>query len=315
MVLRSVALLVALLAPLAASAQGGSGGKRIRIAVMEIRALGTEPQKAELLSEIALTEASSFAAFEVIGKSDIGSMIGFEKQKQVAGCTEDSNCLAEVGGALGVDFILVGSLGRMGTLYRLDLKLVEIKKARVRARMGINVEGSEEKLVAGTQKIVRDMLAPEAARADPGAAVSTAPAFGPDAAALAPPRTVAPGTSGPGAKPDRPAVQEGRWRTASIATAGVGVALVVGGALAGLQAKSAFQAEKDASASGDLKAYEDNKSKAKTMSIAADALFVTGSVGIGVGTWLFFSGRSAASVSFDVTPTPGGAFASISGGF
>jgi len=308
MAVRCIALLAAILAPLVAAAQDAPSGKRVRIAVMEIRPLGTEPQKAELLSEIALTEAASFAAFEVIGKSDIGSMIGFEKQKQVAGCTDDSSCLAEIGGALGVDFIMVGSLGRMGTLYRLDLKLVEIKKARVRARMGINIEGSEEKLVAGTQKIVRDMLGPEAERVDP-ATYARAPA--PSFAA----KTVAPGTTGPAAKPERTAVQEDKWRTASIATAGLGLALVIGGGVVGLQAKSAFQAEKDASLSGDLKAYEDNKSKAKTMSIAADALFISGSLGVGVGTWLFFAGRSAGTVSFDLTPTPGGALASISGGF
>jgi TolB-like protein len=151
-----VLVLAALLAPLAA----GAAPAKLRVAVMDIRPLGTEAAKAELISEVALTEAALFRGLEVIGKSDIGAIIGFEKQKQVMGCAEDSSCLAEIGGALGVDLVLVGSLGKLGSLYRIDLKLVETKKARVRGRIGTTVEGEEGKLVAAIQKSVRDLLGP-----------------------------------------------------------------------------------------------------------------------------------------------------------
>ncbi len=164
---RSVLLVAALLAPLTASAEV----KRVRVAVLEIRPVGTEPTKAETLSEIALTEAASMPGFDVIGKSDINSMIGFEKQKQVMGCADDSTCLAEVGGALGVDYILVGSLGKIGSLYRIDLKLVETKKARVKGRIGVTVDRQEEKLVAAIQKAVRELLEPATPRDEPVARV------------------------------------------------------------------------------------------------------------------------------------------------
>ncbi len=160
---RVVLLFAALVAPLTASAEV----KKVRVAVLEIRPVGTEPAKAETLSEIALTEAAAMPGFDVIGKSDINSMIGFEKQKQVMGCADDSTCLAEVGGALGVDFIVVGSLGKIGSLYRIDLKLVETKKARVRGRIGVTVDRQEEKLVAAVQKAVRDLLEPATPRDEP----------------------------------------------------------------------------------------------------------------------------------------------------
>jgi TolB-like protein len=166
-----VLLFVALLGPVAASA----APKKVRVAVMEFRSLGTEPAKAELLSEIAMTRASQMPGFEVIGRSDIASMIGFDKQRQVLGCTDDSNCLAEVGGALGVDFVMVGSLGRLGSLYRIDLKLVDTKKARVKGRIGVSVEEKEEKLVAAVERAVRDLLEPETPRDEPPAPVAAAP--------------------------------------------------------------------------------------------------------------------------------------------
>ncbi len=312
---RALLVLAALAAPVLAPAQQ----KKVRIAILDIRALGTDAAKAELLSEVALTEAASIPGIDVIGKSDINSIVGFEKQKQVMGCAEDSTCLAEIGGALGVDYILVGSLGGLGDLFRIDLKLVDAKRAKVRARIGVTVEGKESRLVAAIQKAIHDLVGPMSGDA-PAVADAAAPrkdparadtardprlAARPPAPAVTAPERPATGVSATAASPRR------RWAYIS---GGTGAALLFGGALAGLQAKSAFDAEKKAAASGDLAAYDSNKSKASSMSMVADGLFVAGAAGVGVGTWLFLTSRSA-PLALEVAPLPGGAFAAISGGF
>ncbi len=101
-------------------------------------------------------------------------------------------------------------------------------------------------------------------------------------------------------------------RTWAYVSGGAGLALLAGGAVFGMQAKSAFDKEKSAAAAGDLAAYTDNKSKAGSMSKVADVLFIGGAAGIGVGTWLWYTSRPAA---LTLAPVPGGAVASISGGF
>lgn len=40
--------------------------------------------------------------------------LSFEKDKQNLGCDADPACLAEIGGALGVEFIIAGSLVKVG---------------------------------------------------------------------------------------------------------------------------------------------------------------------------------------------------------
>jgi len=167
--------LLALLLPALAAAQAkqvAPGPKKTRVAVLDLRAIGVEASKAELLSEIALSEAASLPYLEVIGKSDINSMLGFEKQKKMLGCEEDSACIAEIGGALGVKLVLVGSIGKIGALYRVDLKVLDTQKAGSVRRQGTNVEGAEEKMVAAVQNAVRVLFAPEAAAA--GAPVTAA---------------------------------------------------------------------------------------------------------------------------------------------
>ncbi len=333
---RCALLLTALLVPIAAPAQQ----KKVRIAVLEIRPLATEAAKAELISEIALTEAASMPGFDVIGKSDINSLIGFEKQKQVMGCSDDSACLAEVGGALGVDFIMVGSLGKIGNMYRIDLKLVETRKARVRGRYGASVEGQEEKLVMAIQKAVQNLLGPLTPRGDAVAAVESPRTSGKETKEA--PRPTREEASKAGSRLEaRPEKARGRGADAQASIAevpsggdvgvsrvagsgpkrkwayvsgGAGLALVIGGAVAGLTAKSAYDKETAASGAGDLQAYEDNKAKAKSMALVADGLYLGGVVGIGVGSWFWYSSRPQ-RVALEVLPLPGGAVASISGGF
>jgi TolB-like protein len=287
----------------------------MRIAVMEIRPLGTEPHKAELLSEVALTESAATDKFEIIGRSDINSMIGFDQQKKILGCTDDSNCLAEIGGALGVEYVMIGTLGKLGALYRVDMKLVDARKARVAGRFGESVEGSEEKLVAAVQRGVRKLLGPLSVDVPTPVAGAAADASSRQQSVPVPPppdlaaKPVPPPSGG---KAVAPAPVEG-WsrRTWGWTVGGGGVAVIGVGALFGLQARAAYDAEKKASAAGDQAAYEKKKDEAKQKSMLADVCFVTGGVAAGVGAYLLLTGPAPVAVM----PTDGGLVAVLSGTF
>jgi hypothetical protein len=222
------------------------------------------------------------------------------------GCTEEASCVAEIGGALGVEYVVVGSLGRIGALFRLDMKVVETSKGRVRARTGESVEGREEKLVASVQRAVHRLLDP---------LVLTGPAGQPP-----PPTFVAP-TPAPTPEPlAEPKAKKGPSRkTWGWTVGGVGAAALVGGVVSGLSAKSAYDAEKAAAAAGDIPSFESNRDTAKSRALMADVLYGVGAVGVGVGAWLVFSNPSAAesapSVSIGVAPASSGALVVLAGGF
>ena len=61
-------------------------------------------------------------------------MIDLETQKMALGCEQDS-CLAELGGALGVPYMLVSNLGRFGKQYILNIKFVAVEEAKVLGRV------------------------------------------------------------------------------------------------------------------------------------------------------------------------------------
>ena len=82
----------------------------------------------------------------VTSQEDIKNLLGFEKQKQMLNCVETS-CLAEVGGALGVDQMVTGSLNKIGVSYVLVLRAVDVKHAQVIHDFTRRVQGSPDALL------------------------------------------------------------------------------------------------------------------------------------------------------------------------
>jgi hypothetical protein len=95
----------------------------------------------------------------------------------------------------------------------------------------------------------------------------------------------------------------------------VGIAAIAGGAGAGLSAKSAYDDEKAAAASGDLATFESKRDTAKSRALIADVLYGVGAVGLGVGAYFAFTGPSGSSTQVAIEPMPSGALVVLSGGF
>jgi TolB-like protein len=63
--------------------------------------------------------------FKTITSADIAAVLGFERQKQLLGCTEESSaCTAEMAGAMGVDGIVQGSVVRLGKRFQVTVKVI-----------------------------------------------------------------------------------------------------------------------------------------------------------------------------------------------
>ena len=112
-------LILAAARPLAAEEQR-------KIAVLDLVAKTNIDQgMVDLLNELLLTEVERAGDFAVFGSSDITSIMSLEEQKvQVTGCA-DNACLAEIGGALGVNLLMASSVGGVGDSYLLNIKIVD----------------------------------------------------------------------------------------------------------------------------------------------------------------------------------------------
>jgi len=70
-------------------------------------------------------------------------MLDMDQRKTALGCDETS-CLAELGGALGVPYLASGQLGKLGASYRITVKLIAVEDGTVLAREMGKAKDEEE---------------------------------------------------------------------------------------------------------------------------------------------------------------------------
>ncbi len=114
---------------------------------------GVEPGSANLLTEFILTEIANIDRYNVIGQNDLDKMLFWETNKQLKNCT-DSSCMAQIAGAMGAEYYVIGSIGTMGDNYLVNLKLINVMKAVVEKRVTELIKKDENELIKGTKGIV-----------------------------------------------------------------------------------------------------------------------------------------------------------------
>jgi len=117
-----------------------------KVAVLDLGAHGVAAGLGDNLTQLLSLELKRFEGLGVISRDEIQAMLRFESDKQVLSCSDDVSCLIEIGGALGVDFLVAGSVGRLGEAWVLVLKLMDIGKATVVSRVSETFQGVESHL-------------------------------------------------------------------------------------------------------------------------------------------------------------------------
>jgi hypothetical protein len=110
----------------------GARGGALRVAIVDPRATGDVPARPLAAFAQALApEVRKLEGVSAIGLQDIRDMLGLERQRQMLGCAADEACLAEIGGALGVDEMLAVDLTLVGKSYSLSARRIDMRRAKV----------------------------------------------------------------------------------------------------------------------------------------------------------------------------------------
>ncbi|MEM6531132.1 MAG: PEGA domain-containing protein [Myxococcota bacterium] len=132
-------------------------GKATSFAILDLRADGVAPEVAANLTEVLSTEVKRIKNTTVISRDDVKSMLELESAKQELGC-DDTSCLAEIAGALGVEKMIVGNVGKLGTRYVLGLRLLDSKRAEAQGRVSETLRGDEAQLIPAVRSASRRLL-------------------------------------------------------------------------------------------------------------------------------------------------------------
>lgn len=140
-------------------AQNAPRSAPVRIAVYELtRQEGVPERTSAIVSEALLAEVRKLDRSSAVGMSEIAEMLSFEEQRQLLGCGDDS-CLAEIGGALGVDQLVSGSVGVLGGTTMLSLRRINLAEAKVMGSVTRRFpSGTGEELLAAIGPAIEELF-------------------------------------------------------------------------------------------------------------------------------------------------------------
>ena len=95
------------------------------VAILDFEGQGVDPSEVQTLSERMRTEIGNTNAVRLIERKAVEKIM-MEQGLQQSGCTSDE-CAAEVGQLLGVQFMISGSIGKMGKSYTIDCKMFSVE--------------------------------------------------------------------------------------------------------------------------------------------------------------------------------------------
>lgn len=115
-----------------------------------------------LFGEALAGELRRRPGVSVLADSDVAALLGAEKRRQVvAGCS-DAGCLAELGGALGADRVVHGTVGRVGGSLLVNLASLDARRARGVASVSERLKGGGDEAFLDALPAMVDRLLAEA---------------------------------------------------------------------------------------------------------------------------------------------------------
>ncbi len=146
----------------------GAAAPSCRAAVLDLApGEGVTVERAASLSEVVVGEVgASLRGCSVVSRSELRALVSFETERQLSGC-DSEGCLAEVGEALGVDRLVIGTVARVDTRTLVALRLVDMRDLRVLRRVTDSFDGPAGDALAWVAWLARRLVLDDESAAGP----------------------------------------------------------------------------------------------------------------------------------------------------
>lgn len=128
----------------------------ILVGVLDLDASNLDPGEARVISDRLRYFINSQPIFQLIERAkmvNIMEEVGF----QISGACDTDECVVQVGKILGARKMIAGSIGRVGTIYTLQVRIVDIESSMVEHQAFTNVSGIEDVLETATATVAKEL--------------------------------------------------------------------------------------------------------------------------------------------------------------
>lgn len=103
---------------------GKTAPKIVRVAVNDLAVSGVSERTAQIVAESLVFELRKLERTSVTSFEEVRQMLSLEAEKESLGCDNNADCLAQVADALGVDYLVTGTLAKVGDTHVFGLRLI-----------------------------------------------------------------------------------------------------------------------------------------------------------------------------------------------
>ncbi len=137
---------------LAQAPRPGSAQARTTVSVMDLNVTsGLSADEQKLLTDKLLNSLVDFRNFEVVERSKRDEILR-EQGFQLTGACSDASCLVEVGQLLGAQKMIGGTIGKLGNVYAVELRMIDIQTGRVDLTFSKNYTGDVSTLLGAMKQ-------------------------------------------------------------------------------------------------------------------------------------------------------------------
>jgi TolB-like protein len=121
-------------------------GNKKNIAVLDLEAVSVTLSEARTLTDKLRGELVRTAKFQVIERSQMEDILT-EQGFQQTGLCNTNECYVEAGKLLGVEQMIGGSIGKVGNIYLISIRLIDVETGLIVKLVDEEIEGSIDELL------------------------------------------------------------------------------------------------------------------------------------------------------------------------
>lgn len=130
---------------------------RITVAVIDLNADDLNASAVVTLSNTVRKELLQSGQYTVVDRSNMETLLK-EQGFQSSGICNDLACMVKVGNMLGVQKMIGGNIGKLGSKYIVDLQIIDVESSRIDKLESENYVGPVEELDAALRRITRRLI-------------------------------------------------------------------------------------------------------------------------------------------------------------
>ncbi len=134
---------------------------RRNLAVYEFEPRGVSTVEAQVISDRIRIEIGKLGVYNIIERGLMEEVIN-EQAFQLTGFCTEASCLVEVGRLLAVHYIVGGSVSKIGNLFTIDARIINVETGEIENSVIEDYNGPIENLLVQTTKIVAAKLSGKA---------------------------------------------------------------------------------------------------------------------------------------------------------